>query len=341
MPRKSAPWYRLDRQMWFFTDKGKQIPLGVSGPGNEQLAIAALAKLLAGLQPAPAQPPAQTVAELVPVYLATRTVKKTSLDNYRHALTHFARVAGHLVPGNVTSAVVEAASARPSWGPSTRCNFVGDVLGFLKWCGVTLKVKKPRKRSRGAKAALSAAQFAAVMELARNPPGRMKNPRVRDDWPAYLTVLWETGARPQEIATLTAEEVDWDNRLVRRQEHKEEETGDRVIHFPAAAMAVLEAQRAKWPTGFLFRTRFQKHFRKREIVRRMLIISEAVGFRVTAYSCRHSWATKALIVGVPDVVVAALLGHKGTAMLTMHYSHVSANAAVLKAAAERASAGAA
>lgn len=335
--------------MWFITDGGKQIPLEVRGEENEHLARVAWEKFLAAAEdlrkhgppppdtpvlPPGAGPPSPTVADLAPQYLAVLGGCPRYRKNVRLNLNVLVTAAGTLTPRQVTAKHVERASEKPTWSPSTRCNFVGDSVTFLKWCGVEgPKPKKPRKRSRGAKAVLSDAQVELVLAEARRPNGRLKK---ADDLAAYLTVLRETGTRPQEVATLTAEEVDWDNALVRRQEHKEEETADRVIHFTAAAMAVLRGQREKWPAGFLFRTRYKKPFRMLEVGRRLREISGRVGFRCFAYQLRHSFATKALAAGVPDAVVAELLGHKGTAMVAHHYGHLNQQAAVLKAAAEKA-----
>ena len=67
-------------------------------------------------------------------------------------------------------------------------------------------------------------------------------------------------------------------------------------------------------------------------------VSKRVGFRVTAYGLgQHSFATSALANGVPDALVAELLGHRGTKMIHSHYSHLGQRAAALKAAAELAS----
>jgi integrase len=37
---------------------------------------------------------------------------------------------------------------------------------------------------------------------------------------------------------------------------------------------------------------------------------------------RHTFATRALLAGISEVEVAAMLGHAGTAMLHAHYSHI-------------------
>lgn len=156
------------------------------------------------------------------------------------------------------------------------------------------------------------------------------------DFPNLIRVLRETGSRPQEIARLTVEAMDWKNCCLRTKIHKSKKHGrERIIHFNSEAMRVLEVQRTKYPTGLLFRSRDGVQFSKDAIVQRMGRITAKLGFHATAYMSRHSFATAALVAGVPDAVVAELLGHKGTAMIAAHYGHVSGQSRVLKEAVEK------
>jgi site-specific recombinase XerD len=47
-----------------------------------------------------------------------------------------------------------------------------------------------------------------------------------------------------------------------------------------------------------------------------------LGKPVTAYSFRHKFITDALLSGMSTAVVAELVGHGSTAMITSHYSHL-------------------
>jgi integrase len=149
----------------------------------------------------------------------------------------------------------------------------------------------------------------------------------------------KAGARPCEVVGLTVESVDWPNCCQLLHRHKTyRHTGKaRPLTFAPSAMMVLEKQRAKYGAGLLFRTRVGNAWTPNGIVKRLLVISERAGFRVVAYGLgRHSFATAALVNGVPDAMVAGLLGHTGTGMLSRHYSHVTANARAMRDAAERA-----
>jgi len=67
-------------------------------------------------------------------------------------------------------------------------------------------------------------------------------------------------------------------------------------------------------------------------------LSAKVGHHVTSYCFRHTFATRALLAGIPDVEVAAMLGHTSTAMVHRHYSHLAQQARRLQEAADRANA---
>jgi integrase len=131
--------------------------------------------------------------------------------------------------------------------------------------------------------------------------------------------------------------VDWPNEVIRLAVHKtKRQTGrDRVIVLSPASLAVLQA--AGDARGrLLFRNQFGRAFTRYAVGKRLKRVSDRLGFRVVAYGCRHSFATEKLLKGVPEVVVAAALGQKGTGMLTKHYSHVNEDARAIREAMDRA-----
>ncbi len=58
---------------------------------------------------------------------------------------------------------------------------------------------------------------------------------------------------------------------------------------------------------------------------------------VTAYVCRHTYATDALTSGLPIPVVSALLGHRSTKMASEVYNHTDQASQILREAARKAS----
>lgn len=329
---------------------GRQKPLGITDPNDragaevshknliDQLADAVAARFLPAAAPAPKL---ANVAESIAGFLAMKDRRvaagklcELAAAEYRRDLNRFAEAFGTRAGSSLAAAEIEEWADKPTWSSSTQNNVLGTVQMMLRWSGVALSppIVRPPKESRRADTILTDEQFAQVLVALRR--------WARTDIGELLEVLRETGARPQEIAQLRVDGVDWPNYSARLVKHKtRRKTGaDRIIHFNSAAMKLLERQREKHGEGLLFRTRSGNYYRPPVIVRRLWYLSKQLGFRVIAYGLgRHSFATRALEAGIPDVLVAGLLGHKGTAMLHKHYSHVGENARALKDAAERAS----
>lgn len=335
--------------MWFFTDPhGHQHPLQVTDPNDRAGAERALETLLARMaadalaRASPPAPTGPTVAEAAADFLAHCEKKHrggklvaASLANYRAVMRFLVESFGPRPLTSLTAAELEDWADRPAWSASSQNARLGMVQTMLRFHRIALAIRRPPRESRGADAVLSDDQFAAVVAAvgkSLNRPGRP------GDLAELLRLLLVTGARPQEGAMLTVEGVDWGNTCARLKSHKaKRKTGrDRPLRFNSEAMAILTAQRERYGSGFLFRTCKGRPYSPNAIVRRMLVASERVGFRVTAYMLRHTFATRALANGVPDAHVAKLLGHVGTGMLHFHYSHLGEEARALQEAAERA-----
>ena len=345
--------------MWGFSRDGKFVPLGVRGRENEAAAVAAFESLTShpvGPQPAITRScdsvieREPTVKDVFDRYLAAgaRRVARGKcgakcLTGYRQALAPFAAQFGDRPASDLTTEdgadEVEKWASEPhqgrKWSPSTRNTYLGVVLSAFKLAGLRTMVRRPSKQSRGAGAVLSPEQFAALLEDLRRP----KRGHGPGDLAELLEALRLTGARPQELAPLEAPGVDWSGGVVRLEEHKTAHlTGEaRVIVLTAGALAVLERQRQRHPTGPLFQTQAGKPYSDRSIVRQMGCASKRLGFRAFAYACRHTFATAALVAGESAETVAALLGHTSAAMVARHYGHLSGQTDRLREAAERAS----
>lgn len=339
MPRRAGPWYRKERAMWFATINGVQVALDVSGPENREQAVAALTLVLeaqaraAGLPPPPSPSVPRTVTELVHDFLARKKLKVTpgTFEQYHTALrVHLIPAFGTRTVTTLTADEVEDWADRPHWSSSTRNNNLGTVRAFLRWAKHPLDIKRPPKESRGAGAVISAEEWSRVLAF-------VDRGRYGSDFKALLMALWETGARPSELTTLTVEAVDWVNQCARLKKHKTQRHGaQRVLHFNSAAMAVLEGQRARHKKGLLFRTSRGNPWERNVVTKRCRFMRQRCGVpQLSAYGLRHTFATRALCAGVSDTVVASLLGHRGTVMLHKHYSHLGDQARVLKDALDR------
>jgi integrase len=184
-------------------------------------------------------------------------------------------------------------------------------------------IRKPPKASRGAKAIVSAEAHAALVQHADA------------FFKAFLQLLWLTGARPGEIASLTADAIDIAQGIALLAEHKTAHLGkSRIVFLSAEAVAILRERIAFHPEGLLFPSENAGGVMTAQAIGcrlRRLCIRAGVKHCI-AYGYRHGFATDALAKGVPDAQVAALLGHSGTAMLHKHYSHLTGQARALREA---------
>jgi integrase len=325
MPRPSRPWYRASRRRWFVSMNGKQVPLPVTDPGAYESAFAEWQALRA--KAAENQPPARpTVRDRMPAYLdrQARRVKPHTLTVNRWYLKQFVDSFGGRAVEELEAEMLEDDARRSGWSSSTRNTYLGTVLGFLAWCGIKIRVRKPPKTSAGAKSVITEETY------------RIALTHCRGDWRGVVEILWLTGARPSEVARLSVENVDWGQRVARLDEHKTDDSGDaRLLYFNAEAMRVLEGQRAKYGAGLLFRSKVGGLLKRQAFTRKFCRLSKRIGRRVTSYCFRHSWACRALASGESDVIVAALMGHKSTQMIWRHYAHVNSMGRQLSDAAKR------
>ena len=334
MPREQKAWYRKSKDAWYATIGGKKISLGVKGKSNRLAARRAWQEAVARAKHETNQPkPVATVQSVVTGFLADvkSRAKPKTLEVYRYFLLPFLAEHGEGNADELTATVAEAYSRKPAWGQTTRHQFLGALVAAFRWAVRARMlsrnpldgIRKPPKRSRAEDVLLSPAEAGALAESA-SPAFRL-----------FLQVLWACGCRPGEAAAITAENFDEGASMVRLDEHKTAgKTGKaRVIYLPPEAVALLVAQREKYPSGALLRTTIGTVWNEDAWVGAMATTRRRANLpHAIAYGLRHSFATDALANGVPDAHVAELLGHCGTNMLHRHYSHLGARADALRGA---------
>jgi integrase len=305
----------------------------VKGRSNRKAAWAAWHKLrAAGGEEQKERRRDAKVGEVVREFLkdAEGRVKPNTFRLYRYFLQPLAAKHGKLMASDMAPTKVEAFSRRLEWSATTRSDFLGAVVSAFKWAvrarlissNPIAGVQKPPKASRGAKALISWEEHQRLLAAAT------------PCFQPFLVVLRATGARPAEVAGITAENADLEAGIVRLEEHKTSHRGhSRTLYLTPEAVELLSSLRERYQTGPLLRTRFGRGWYKQMIVRAMAKARERAGVpRATAYGYRHTFCTDALCSGVPDGLVAELVGHRGTATLHRNYNHLYARGDALKAA---------
>lgn len=333
MAKPSKPWFRESKQTWYCTLDGRKCSLGVKGRENEAEAVKSWHKVMSGLQEAKAKPkPEPSVAEVLTAFLADvegRGVKPNTIRAYRYFLLPFSEKHGKVKASALTTTVAERYARKPEWSDTSRNDFLGAIATAFKWAERARVItttplaglKRPPKQSRGAEAVIGPDDHERLLAAARKP------------FKPFLRLLHLTGARPGEVAAITAENFDADNAVVRLKEHKTAYKGkSRTIYLCAEAVALLLEQKSLYGSGVLLRNSLGKPWRGGSIVDAMAATRKRAGVKGTAYGYRHAFATDALANGVPDAHVAELLGHSGTTMLHKHYSHLGAKADTMREA---------
>jgi integrase len=341
--RVIGPWYRASKGTWYATVGGRKLSLGIRGEENRDAAVKAWHRIMADgpeavATPKPAKPEPEsaekppTVADVLTAFLADchGRLKPATVRGYRDFLTPFQAAHGQVKATVLTTATAETYSRRPAWGNSTRHGFLAALSAAFRWAERTGRLpsnplrhlRKPPIDSRGDKVLITADEHARLLQAA---PSYFK---------PFLQLLYLTGARPGEVASITAERFDPTAGAVRLREHKTARHGKRrVIFLSTEAVAVLTGQLARYGSGHLLRGRWGLPYSKNAVVHSFQSLRRKTGIRhATAYGYRHSFATDALSRGVPDAIVAGLLGHSGTTMIHRHYNHLSARTAVLRSA---------
>lgn len=186
-------------------------------------------------------------------------------------------------------------------------------------------IRKPPCGSRGAEAVINEDEFQRLHNAASTA------------FKPFLMGLWLTGCHPGELARLTASDVNYENGVAVLTDHKTAgRTGKpRLIFLSPEAVNLFRSQRAvNKDDGLLFRNRLGGQWTRWTMLKAIQAARVKANVpHAICYGLRHSFATAALVNGVPDATVAALLGHSSTAMLHKHYSHLTARADVLRKAA--------
>lgn len=137
----------------------------------------------------------------------------------------------------------------------------------------------------------------------------------------FLTAMWETGSRPQEVRIVESHHVD-DGRWVFERKNSKGKRKRRVVYLTTIAKEITLRLMEKHSEGQLFRNTQGRAWTRNSIGLRFRRLEKKLGFPICAYAIRHSWATRQLQRGMPAIIVAKLMGHSDTRMLERVYEHL-------------------
>jgi integrase len=128
------------------------------------------------------------------------------------------------------------------------------------------------------------------------------------DWRDYYELLWHLGGSQSDIATLTAEDIDWNSRTVAYARMKT--ASPTMFHFGDAVATIL---RRRPSNGFLFPhiAHWTESWRGKAFTRRR-DLAKVSG--VSLHSYRYAWAERAKECGYPERFAQEALGHSSKAV---------------------------
>ena len=330
------PFFRKSKNSWYVQFGKKQHSLGTADKAE---ALKEYGRLLAEREAKDTSDPRRTrVYQCFEVFLehSKEDHAERSYDLYRDVLSKASRSFGKVLLDDLKPHHITSWLRTMTLTDTTKAHYIGMVKAALNYCvkqghvekNPITHMEKPRCSTRD--------------RILDDADRKLIFSSVRDEtFRDLLLALQESGARPAEMAKLTAANINIDAGVVIWFAHKTKKKTQkpRVIYMTPLLREIIERRlQLTKEGGYLFvgrkgnpwtRTSFYSRFK-----RLRKLHPELRG--VVPYSFRHSFCTDALENGVPDATVAELMGHTSTAMIHKHYAHLEKKRAHLTEMAKKA-----
>jgi integrase len=214
-------------------------------------------------------------------------IKETALDTIRDLVVletrpeHFLRALEHGgVSTNIYLRRIQNFALDMNWLP-------WPVLPKKRWPGVRFREKR----------AITWEEHDRI--VAREPNAETR---------AFYELLWHIGGAQTDVASLTAENVAWQNRVISYRRLKSKSVCH--LHFGDDVASILERLPREGPLFPRLAPMHEKH-RAKEFHRRI----RGLGIKgISLHSYRYAWAERARIAGMPERFAQESLGHGSKAV---------------------------
>jgi len=331
MKRQPRPHFKKSHKAWYLNLNGRQIRLASEEEGKEK-AMDVYYQVMAGRLP-PQQD--QYAATILYRFLQSHENSPASTRRfYTRPVRSFIDYIGpalrvsDLQPYHVENWLAERHRVKRLKGgkptdketsSTYRHNLVRAVKSGFQWAedkgyiarSPVRKVKVPPQYARGDDAYLEPEQWKLVLAC--------DDPDLLD----LLVVMYETGCRPQEVRRVESRHFDRNSKCwVFPVEESKGKREKRVVLLSDRAFEICQRLALKHPDGTLFRNRRGNPWTATALDRECSKLSRELGFRVTPYMIRHTFATRKILEGVDLVTIATLMGHVDLKMLMRIYQHI-------------------
>jgi integrase len=322
--RPPKPWYWAARDGWYVTIGGKRHRLaeGREGRAEAEREFHRLMLTAGKVETDPSRLRAEDLCDLFleafrgQVERGERTV--ATLDSYTRFLFSACDVIGATRAPDVRPKDLLRWADAHAWNPTSRCDALSTVKVAFRWAHragylatdplATLELPHPLRREL----APTPAQADALVAAATGP--------FRD----FLIGLRETGCRPIEPATLTADRVDLNAGTWRVRNKTRRKTGEpwRTVYLTQTTIDLTRRLIAERGDGLVFRNGLGTGWTRQGYSPHFLRLRRELGYgpECCAYGLRHLYITDALERGIPPATVAELVGHTSLNMIMRVYS---------------------
>jgi integrase len=360
MARKPQVRYFASRGGYYCQLAGRQHRLATGpddGPGGPTFLAAVEAyKQLLELGAVSTSKDANTLRAVLETYLVRNKdrLSPTTFNHRLYGIRPFTDILGDTAVRDLTHLMVEDFLAKMRtdgrehstygkgrrvvrWGDAAVGNFYESVNAGLNWAVRTRLItfnplnglRPPPPRSRSRDCVVTPAQHAIILAAAK-----------AEGFKRVIVALENTGCRPSELCAATA--AAWDDsagcltyyadrtRQAGEHRHKTARKKDRAIFFTGEALDMMRQLVAQYPIGPLFRTGKGKGYTVPVIVSQFYKLRQRIGLpKLSAYSYRHTLATRWLVAGKSVDILAELLGNTPN-VIRKHYSHLLSDRAGLR-----------
>ena len=324
MARQPSPHFYESRKAWYVEINGKQILLA-KGKGAKAEAHAVFHRLMAD-GAVPSKRNELSVEHLIDLFLdwcQSRVASETWVG-YQRKLQSFILMYGKSRALDIRPMHVSRWLDSHDWNDTTKCGYVTAVKRSYSWARkqghieldpvIDSEKPSPSRRTK----VLTAEQYRTIL-------AHIDTPR-RSAFRDLIVGLWETGCRPSELVTLTADRVEIDRRrwIVLNKTRKATGRPTRRVMLTDPALELSRRLLKRRPEGLVFVNHRGRAWTWNAMACMFADIRTELGYgaEVTAYAFRHRYGTDALLNGMEVATVATLMGHTSTTMVMRHYSHL-------------------
>lgn len=332
------PWFRPCRNTFFVTLDGKQINLRTADKAE---AIHRWHELMAKDELEPVKAPSVAVLLAEFAEWSQRNNRRSTYEWRRGFLESFLRTLtnGLLAVDAKPFHVTKWLDQHPNWGTNSRYGAISTIKRAFQW-GVDQGYLENSPLQRLKKPGLKRRETVLTTEQRQLILNEAGDEAFRD----LVTLVQETGVRPQEVRIVEARHVDLERGVwvFPPDEHKTGAKTDkpRIVYLTPTAIEVTRRLMMAYPGGPICRNRLGKPWTRNAIRLRFVRLRRRLKGKLPddlcAYHFRHSYATDALRRGVDPITVAELMGHSDATMVSRVYQHLAQNVEHMRASALKA-----